>query len=298
MKKVELPIEQQQQLATTRVAILGLGLMGGSLALALNGKCSLLLGCDSDRSTLHLAQDLGIFDQLDVEPADVLPQSDLVILATHVSSIIQYLYALPDLHPGAAVVLDIGSTKTEIVRAMHALPGRFDPIGGHPMSGKTPQSLAHADPDLFLGATFALTPLSRTSKSALALAEQLVYGIGSRPIKLPADIHDRWVAASSHLPYLLANALISVTPHEVAGLIGPGFRSATRLASSSPKMMLDIIKTNRENILQALGLYQNQLEKLANILADGNEAELEQVLLHAYSHYKGLLGDDINGEIT
>jgi prephenate dehydrogenase len=297
MKKVEVGSDPPKQLSSTRVAILGLGLMGGSLALALKGKCSLLMGIDPDPSTLHLAQDLGIFDQLCAEPAEILPQSNLVILAAPVSTIVHLVNALPDLHPGTAVVLDIGSTKSEIVRALDTLPARFDPIGGHPMCGKTPQSLANADPAFFLGAIFALTPLPRTSENALALAEQLVFGIGSRPIRLSADIHDRWVATTSHLPYLLASALISITPHEAAGLSGPGFRSATRLANSSPDMMLDILKTNRENILKALGSYHNELKNLADILANGNEAELERVLTRAFNRHAELLGDDVSGEI-
>ncbi|MBE0411772.1 MAG: prephenate dehydrogenase/arogenate dehydrogenase family protein, partial [Anaerolineales bacterium] len=258
---------------------------------ALKGHCALLMGSDPDQSARAFASELAIFDQLSADPGEILPQSDLVILATPVCTIIDLIHEFSNLHPGCAVVLDIGSTKSEITKAMGALPVRFDPIGGHPMCGKTSTSIANADPSIFLGATFALTPLPRTSQNAIALAEQLVYQIGSRPLRLPADLHDRWVAATSHLPYLLANALVSITSDDVVDLIGPGFRSATRLADSSPTMMLDILKTNRENILRVLSLYQSQLKRLAETLQGGSQDELHQVLDYGFTRYTELLGE-------
>jgi prephenate dehydrogenase len=296
MDKVEYPAGQPGQLPSIRVAIIGLGLMGGSLSLALKGRCALLMGIDPDHSTRALAQELGIFEHLSADPKDILPQSDLVILAAPVCTIIYLIHTLPDIHPGSAVVLDIGSTKREISEAMDALPARFDPIGGHPMCGKTSPSIANADPSIFLGATFALTPLPRTSQNAIALAEELVYAIGSRPLRLSADVHDRWVAASSHLPYLLASALVSITADEVAGLIGPGYRSTARLANSSPEMMLDILKTNRENILHVLRLYRDQLEILTDLLVDGSDSELERALVEAFTRHAELLGYHMRGE--
>lgn len=283
-------------LSEARVAIMGLGLMGGSLALAIKRRCSLLMGVDPDRSTRSLAQELGIFDQISADPADILPQSNLVILAAPVCTIIHLIQMLPRLHPGSAVVFDIGSTKGAITRAMDLLPPRFNPIGGHPICGKTSHSLANADPSMYLGSPFVLTPLPRTSEDTRALAEQLVSEIGSRPIWLSADIHDRWVAVTSHLPYLLANALISIPPDEAVGVIGPGFRSTTRLANSSAIMMMDILKTNRENILQSLSLYRDRLNSLEEILESGNDAALEQVLAHGLARHADLVGTNMMGE--
>lgn len=267
------------ELQNARIAILGLGLMGGSLALALQGKCAALFGVDPDPAALSLAIEKGIVSRASADPTSVLPQAELVILAAPVRTIIEILNELPNLHSGEAVVLDLGSTKTQIVEAMSCLPPRFDPIGGHPMCGKETFSLANADPRLFEGAPFALTPLPRTSEKARNLAEELVCTIGARPLWLDAETHDRWVAATSHLPHLLSVALTLATPHEAAPLIGPGFRSMARLARSSPAMRLDILATNRENILEVLGRFRTQLDLLETCLTNDDYNTLWEMLV-------------------
>lgn len=127
--------------ATATVAIIGLGLMGGSLALALHGRCARLLGCDRDPDVVTLALERQVVDAASTEPAALLPQADLVVLAVPVRASLEWLQRLPGLHPGQAVVLDLGSTKTAVLQAMEALPERFDPLGGHPMCGKEDGSL-------------------------------------------------------------------------------------------------------------------------------------------------------------
>src|SRR5512142_2192162 len=132
-------------LSETRVAILGLGLMGGSLALALRGRCAELIGIDPDPAVLDLASRWRLVDRLDAQPARLLPEADVVVLAAPVRAILRLLADLPAAHPGAPVVLDLGSTKGDVLRAMDGLPGRFDPIGGHPMCGKERSSLREAE---------------------------------------------------------------------------------------------------------------------------------------------------------
>ena len=123
-------------LSTSRIAILGLGLMGGSLALALRGRCQALVGCDHDPETLTRAEQLELFDQLSANPADILPSADAIILATPLNAILKVISELPSIHPGSVIVLDLGSTKAEVVQALGTLPARVDPLGGHPMCGK------------------------------------------------------------------------------------------------------------------------------------------------------------------
>ncbi len=246
----------------TRVAILGLGLMGGSLALALRGKCAALYGSDPNPAALSLALERNILDRASAHPGDILPQADLVILAAPVCAILDLLQEIPALHPGSPVVLDLGSTKQQILEAMALLPPRFDPLGGHPMCGKEKPGLENASADLFTGAVFAFTRLARTSEGACALGSQIAGAIGAVPFWLDAGVHDRWTAATSHLPYLLASALALATPGEAAPLVSSGFRSTTRLAASSPEMMLDILRTNPENILKALHELKSQLDRL------------------------------------
>jgi prephenate dehydrogenase len=263
--------------------------MGGSLALKLRGRCAQLLGCDTDPTTLALARQQNLVDQLSDKPGDILPLSDLVILATPVRAILSLLDDLPDLHPGSAAVLDLGSTKVQIIERMQVLPGRFDPLGGHPMCGKERGGLENADPNLYQSAPFALTPLPRTSLRLRRLAEQLVRLVGARPLWLEAETHDRWVAATSHVPYLVANALAAITPVETRPLVGPGLRSSTRLAPSGWSMMRDILETNRPNILAGLKRFRQQIEDLENRLETDDLAAVEQLTAQGARNYEALV---------
>jgi prephenate dehydrogenase len=285
----------------TRLAIVGLGLMGGSLALALRGHCGVLLGIDPDPAVLEQARRTHLVDAVAADPADLLPMADAIVLAAPVSAILGILEALPALHPGPALVLDLGSTKTAIVEAMARLPERFDPIGGHPMCGKERGGLAQADAALFRGAPFAFVPVethhhasphngvethpeqnieaghhtgSRAGRFAAALAE----AVGARPLWFDAATHDCWVAATSHLPYLIANALAGCTPPEAAPLVGSGFRSTTRLAPTPPGMMMDVLMTNSQNILAAARRFGEAMQQMETLLAAGDTAALQKLL--------------------
>ena len=282
--------------STVRVAILGLGLMGGSLALTLRGKCTALMGLDTDPQTVELARQRQIVDLASTEPAELLSQADVVILATPVNTIIQNLQELPKYHPGPAIVLDLGSTKAHVVEAMQRLPERFDPLGGHPMCGKERSGLENADQRLFEGSVFAFTPLARTSSRARTFAEELVRQVGAHPLWLDAHTHDRWVAATSHLPYLVSNALAFSTPVEAAPLAGPGYRSTTRLAQSSPEMMLDVLMTNRENILAASGRFRAHLDLLDELLQRGDFETLLTILRHGTDRQNEIIQTNEHGE--
>jgi prephenate dehydrogenase len=261
-----------------RLAIVGLGLMGGSLAMALQGKCTALLGIDPDPDTVELARQQHVVDLASIDPADLLPQADVIVLAAPVTSIIGLLQDLPALHPGAPIVIDLGSTKATIVETMQMLPERFDPLGGHPMCGKEVSGLANAEARLFQGATFAFTALPRTSLQARQFAAWLAASIGACPLWIDAATHDRWVAATSHLPYLVANALAYATPPETAPLAGPGFRSTTRLAVTPPSMMMDVLMTNQAAVLDSLHNYRVHLEQVERLLAQGDFDALQDLL--------------------
>ncbi len=250
----------------------GLGLMGGSLALALRPHCAALHACDPDARTRALALRRGVVDSVHARPQDMLPHVDLLVLAAPVRANLRFLAELPALAPRPLMLLDIGSTKRAVVQVMQALPPRFDPLGGHPMCGKETSGLAHAEAGLFRGAPFAFTPLERTSPRLKTLARALAERLGARPLWLDAETHDRWTAATSHLPYLLAAALTLATPEEAAPLVGPGFRSSTRLAGSSPAMMLDILSTNRAPVLAAIARFRAALDALENALRADDDA--------------------------
>jgi len=278
-------------LASTKVAILGLGLMGGSIALALRGKVATTLAYDPDPGTLEMALQNRVVDRASQEPTLILSQADLVLLCAPVSAILEWIEKLPALHPGRAVVLDIGSTKVQICEALKGLPERFDPLGGHPMCGKTVPGLEYADPAIFHGAKFAFTPLERTTLHARTVAEELAGVVGAVPLWLDPYTHDQWVASTSHLPYLLSCALSLATPPEAAPLVGPGFRSTSRLATSSMAMITDILNTNRKNILAALERFSTELDRIGMYLSDENlPADLIESLQLAANRQRELVG--------
>ncbi len=264
-----------RNLAESSVAIVGLGLMGGSLAMALRGHCKSLLGCDLDQETLKLAREKEVVDVADSNLSAILPQADLIVLATPVRTILELLITISKYLREPVVIMDLGSTKTEIFQAMAALPPALDPIGGHPMCGKEKSGLENASGDLFIGAPFALTALSRTTQRARSLAEEMVQVIGAKPIWMEPEIHDEWVAATSHLPYLLSVALTNATPLEVSPLVGPGFQSATRMAASNPEMMRDIFLTNQDQVIMAIRRFITKLENLETLIKVGDAQQMK-----------------------
>lgn len=265
-------------LNSARIAIIGLGLMGGSLALALKGHCKRIWGYDPDESVLQIAEQQEVVERVSANLKEILQDSDLIVFAAPVRAIVQTIRELPDLTPESAVVLDLGSSKRQIVAEMQKLPARFDPIGGHPMCGKEKLGLVNADPGLFQGAPFAFTRLERTSRRAQHLALEISQAIGAHPLWLDADLHDQWTAATSHLPYLLACALVMATPLEAAPMAGPGFRSMTRLTATPTSMMFDVLNSNQDYILESISRFKGKLGLIEALLQKGDQENLGSIL--------------------
>lgn len=278
-------------LSTSKIAIIGLGLMGGSLALGLRGKCAALYGIDPHLPTLELALSQHIVDFADSDPAKLLPEVDLVILSAPVPAILTLLEQLPSFTPNPCIVMDLGSAKKQIVDAMAKLPEPFDPIGGHPICGKEKLSLANAERTLYYAAPFLLTPLERTSSRAMSAANQIIEALGAKGKVLDALEHDRILASTSHLPFLISSALALTTPQDVAPFAGPGFKSTSRLAGTSSSMMLGVLQSNRANVLNALHDMQSQLSKLEAALSSEDFTKLESLLNEARSTYQSLTGN-------
>lgn len=274
-----------------RICIVGLGLMGGSLALALRGYCTRLIGVDPDPETLALAREKTVVDFATDDLAEVLDQTDLVILAAPVRVNLALLEKIPQIHPGQLSIIDLSSTKSVIVAAMDQLPERFAALGGHPMCGKEEAGLSHADGKLFWDTTFALTETARTTPALRTLAGQIITVISAQPLWVDAPTHDRWAAATSHMPYLISSALAASTPLEVAPLIGPGFQSTSRLAGSDITMMIDILTTNREQVLGALARYKSTLEEIERAMRNNGD-ELPDLLEDARQRRNKLIKHD------
>jgi prephenate dehydrogenase len=283
---------RRSNLADARVCIIGLGLMGGSLALALRGHCAAIYGYDSDPATVDLALERGVIDGA-IDPGDPIEAIDLVILATPVGAILDWLVQAPFVFPGSFHLLDLGSTKTEIVAAMQLLPDRISPLGGHPMCGKEAAGLSAADCDLFQDRRFVLTPLDRTEATTLALARQLIAAIGAQPFVLEPERHDRLVAAISHVPYLASVALIEAADRlgdwAVWPLTSSGFRDSTRLASSDLTMLLDILTSNRSAVLKSLARLQRSLQELAELIEHEDRSSLRACLEGSRTRRKNMV---------
>ena len=284
-------MEDGFRLQDSRIAIIGLGLMGGSLALALRGKCAALYGIDSDRATLELAASRQIVDQVDADPATLVRQADIVILATPVTAIIDLIQKLPLLVQTACIVLDLGSTKKDIVRAMSLMPENFDPIGGHPICGKEKLGLEHAEASLYLRAPFVVTALERSTGRAKFAVRQIIAALGANAIELNAEDHDRILASTSHLPFLLSSALALSTPQEFGALVGTGFKSTSRLAGTPANMTMGILRSNRVNILNAIKTLRKSLDQIESMLQDENYMQLELILNQSRSAYQSLVSN-------
>jgi prephenate dehydrogenase len=278
--------------------VIGLGLMGGSMALALRGKCASIVGYDVDLRAVEAAVTRGVIERGITGLTYVADEIDLVILAAPVGAILDLIPKLPTLIPYPFHMLDLGSTKSAIVDAMSRLPEWVSPLGGHPMCGKESSGLAAADRDLFRDSVFVLTPLDRTLPATRALARQLVAVIGARPLILDPARHDRLAAAISHVPYLAAAALVDaamrVDDDLAWTMAASGFRDSTRLAASNVAMMLDILLTNRAVVLDALSRVQESLQALATLIEQEDEARLRLTLEACRSRRMGMFHSEVS----
>jgi len=288
----------RESLEERRVCVIGLGLIGGSLALALHGKCASIIGYDADQRVVEAAVTRGVIERGLTGLTDVPDEIDLMILAAPIGAILDLIPKLPRLIPDPFHLLDLGSTKSAIADAMSRLPEHVSPLGGHPMCGKESSGLAAADGDLFRDSVFVLTPLDRTLPSTMALARQLVAAIGARPLILDPARHDRLAAAISHVPYLTAAALVDaamrVDDDLAWTMAASGFRDSTRLAASNVTIMLDILLTNRAAVLDTLSRVQVSLQALAMLIEQEDEARLRSTLEACRSRRMGVFHTEVS----
>lgn len=256
--------------------------MGSSLALALRGKVKTLCGADPDPT--HLQTAAAYFDSVTTQVEQAAARADVVILAAPIRSILRLLDQLSAVLKPGTLVIDLGSTKRDIVRAMDNLPASVLALGGHPMCGKEQNGPAAADGALYKGCVFVLCPTRHSTPEALAFAQDLIRAIEARPLIMDAERHDSAVAAISHLPYLISVGLVSAVNDSAQGdaipwkLASSGFRDTSRLAASDVTMMADILLTNRETVLDALRLFSAQLASLEEALQASDEAALRGIL--------------------
>lgn len=269
-----------------RITLVGLGIMGASLALALKarGYAGSITGVARTEATCASALDRGAVDVATTDLRTGVVQADLVVLATPARLLIDQIGLCGDACKDGAVITDMGSTKSAIVAAMNALPARLFAVGGHPMCGKEKAGIDAAEAGLYAGAPWIVTPTERSNEDALALVRALASFVGARPRAIDVADHDRLLAYASHLPYALSVALVTATDAfgasrpEVWDIMAGGFRDTSRVSASDETMWTDILLTNPGPILAAIRDAQFALDQLGALVERGDEAGLRAAL--------------------
>lgn len=274
-----------------RAAIIGIGLIGGSFALAARaaGVVGEVVGVARRERTLLEALRLGAADHTGFDPAEAVRDADLVLIATPVAAIPDLLARIAPTLPAGCVVTDVGSTKRVVMAAASVLPEHVDFIGGHPMAGSERAGVNAAQVRLFHGKTWLLTP-GAARPEAVARLRAALEAIGARVVTVDAAEHDRIVARTSHLPHVIAAALCTALGEccEESDFIGAGLLDTTRIAAGSSEVWREILLTNRDEVLAALDELDTQVGRFQAALAAGDEVALTELLDHARTIREGM----------
>lgn len=269
-----------------RIVIIGLGLIGGSIGLALKQakwRKAELIGYSRRRETASLARKSGAIDRLELDLPKAVKNADIIIIATPVLTVKDvFMQIAPELSEDS-IVTDTASTKLKVMRwAQELLPSRTNFVGGHPMAGKEIQGIKAAEAGLFRNCVYCLTPLPQAKPAAVKTVKDMVKGLGAVPLVIDAEEHDRLVAGISHLPLLLSAALVLATTKNpswplMSRLAASGYRDLTRLASGNPEVSAHICLSNQAAIVSWIDTFIEELQKMRTLVADGSE-EIERAL--------------------
>lgn len=285
-----------------RIAIIGMGLIGVSLGMALRsadpkdaplGEIE-VIGWDRDQRAVKAARGRLAIDKAAHTLAEAVRDAHLVVVATPVQAVREIFAQLATLLPAGAIVTDVASTKAEVARWSAVLPPEVAYVGGHPMAGKEQAGAAAADPDLFQGAIYCLTVGRDSPQTAVNVVEALVRTVGAKPYYIDPEEHDAYVAGISHLPMLLSVGLVEITGRspawkELAALAATGFRDVSRLASGDPAMHRDILLTNRAGLSRWIDEMVGFLLETRAQIEQGDTAAIEALLQRARQQRNGWL---------
>jgi len=262
-----------------KIAVLGLGLIGGSLGLALHqaGIAKHISGYDSNPDTTYHAWKIGAITEICDTAQKAVQQADTVILATPILAIPELLVRIAPEPKRGVLITDTASTKVQILNwAKTLLPANVMFVGGHPMAGREFSGIKAAEVGLFEGCAYCLIPAGDASLEGVAQLSEIVMRLGAHPLVLDADRHDRLVAGISHLPFVLSSALVQCLSKEedwgeLTSLAAGGFRDMSRLAAGSPTMYRDICVTNKEEILKCLDALASELDNIRSLITRDDE---------------------------
>ena len=266
-----------------KLAIIGVGLMGGSLAMSLreNGEVGSVMGIGRGLANLEKAKELGIVDSYTQSLEEGLKDADVVIVATPVGSIVDLIQSNQKYMKPGAVITDVGSVKGDIVNGVdRILDDRLSFVGGHPIAGTEKSGADAAFPGLYKGSRCIITPSKSSGEEALSLVKRMWELTGAKVIVMEAEDHDKILAAISHLPHVVAYSLVNTVDgvkdfeESIMKYSAGGFRDFTRIASSSPEMWRDICVMNRDALLDMMGRYMSELKNVQKMIEEGDSVRL------------------------
>jgi len=271
--------------SSKQTVIVGLGLMGASLALALRPHVEHLVAVEPDPASRALAMERHIVDEVTDDLRSAVKSADTVILCAPVRVVLSLVRdKIGSWMRSNTLLMDIGSTKQDICDAMGRLPIGIQAVGGHPMTGKEVSGLEAADPFLYANRPWVICPTRRMTPAARGRALALLEAVGAIPVEMDAERHDKVVAAISHLPYLLSASLVATVRQfsekdpGVWDLAAGGFKDTSRLAGQDIKMMSDILSTNTQAVATLLAMFRVQLALLETMLISRDESHLVDAL--------------------
>jgi prephenate dehydrogenase len=273
-----------------RLALIGCGLMGGSFALALReaGLVQHITGFSASEKTRQRALELKVIDQACSSVAEVVQGADLVLLAVPVGAMQSSFTAMRDALAHDALIMDVGSTKCDVIAAAQAALGERLSclVPAHPIAGKEVAGIEHAEATLYQARRTILTPLPQNSIRQIKTASEVWTAIGSHVSHMTAEVHDATFAAVSHLPHLLAFAAVNALTAQQQGaafleMAGPGFRDFSRIAASDASVWRDILSANQSEVLTQMAHFRAALDQFENTLKQGDTAALQQLIQQA-----------------
>lgn len=270
-----------------KVAIVGTGLIGGSLALALKKRklANEIIGVSRHKKSLLFAKRKGAIDR-GSQSLDIIKDADLVILATPVNVILNLTPKISKIVGKECIVSDVGSTKEKIVSILEKVFPNY--VGTHPLAGSEKRGIINAHSNMFKGSVCILTPTRYTNDKALSKIKILWNRLGARTILLTPKTHDKVLSFTSHLPHVVAFSLINLIPRKYLRFASTGLKDTTRIAASDSELWADILLSNKKNTVKTIELLQHKLSRIKFMIQKSDKGQLNQILIKAKANRENL----------
>ena len=275
------------------VSIVGVGLIGGSIGMALRqrGLARNVIGVGRNSAKLRRAQRLGAVTSISTDIEQGVANAELIIVCTPVESISRHVELTAQACPANSIITDVGSTKSKIVSSLRkVLSKHVSFVGSHPLAGSERAGCENAQPELFDGRVTVVTATRTTPSSAVRTVVRFWRSLGARVVQMSPAKHDRTIAMTSHLPHVLASALAASTPRDQHSLVATGWRDTTRVAAGDIELWMQILMDNRTYVLKSLDKFETVLNSLRQSLESGNPRRMKRVLT-AGKHNRDALGN-------